>query len=222
MRDAVVMLNRVYQPNFRSHMILMNQSFRCSHNVTFQTFTMSPTSTVMQVRKAIFFHTVASSLRLGVGLHGLIPSNPSTTIGGLSRTMSTRLSPSPALGFMSASTTRRFFQTESEYHTVADETLEDVQDAVEGALEDARVEEFEVVLASGVLTMTLPPHGTWVLNKQTPNRQIWWSSPISGPRRYEYENGEWVFTRDDSHAMTLKQAIADEIFQIYQIQLDLE
>lgn len=121
-----------------------------------------------------------------------------------------------------ASETRRHFQTESEYHTVADETLEDIQDAVEGALENARLEEFEVVFASGVLTMTLPPHGTWVLNKQTPNRQIWWSSPLSGPRRYEHEDGEWVFTRDDSHSMTLKEAIADEVFQIYQIKLDLE
>mmetsp|Transcript_22812 Transcript_22812/g.40491 ORF Transcript_22812/g.40491 Transcript_22812/m.40491 type:complete len:93 (+) Transcript_22812:1664-1942(+) len=88
----------------------------------------------------------------------------------------------------------------------------------------APVEEFEVVLASGVLTMTLPPHGTWVLNKQTPNRQIWWSSPLSGPRRYEYEQdtGEWVYTRDDSHSMTLKQAMKEEFQQIYEIPLDLE
>ena len=24
-----------------------------------------------------------------------------------------------------------------------------------------------------------------MINKQTPNRQLWWSSPLSGPRRYE-------------------------------------
>lgn len=135
-------------------------------------------------------------------------------------TPSSKVPPFPTM--TKASETRRHFQTESEYHTVADETLEDIQDAVEGALENARLEEFEVVFASGVLTMTLPPHGTWVLNKQTPNRQIWWSSPLSGPRRYEHEDGEWVFTRDDSHSMTLKEAIADEVFQIYQIKLDLE
>ena len=29
-----------------------------------------------------------------------------------------------------------FFENESEYHTVADETLEDIQDAVEIAVED--------------------------------------------------------------------------------------
>ena len=68
---------------------------------------------------------------------------------------------------------QRFFQNESEYHCIADETLEDIQDAVEMALEDKGVADFDVTYASGVLTMVLPPHGTYVLNKQTPNRQIW-------------------------------------------------
>jgi frataxin len=114
------------------------------------------------------------------------------------------------------------FVSESEYHTVADETLEDIQDAVEMALEDrSPTDPYEVVFASGVLSMTLPPHGTWVLNKQTPNQQIWWSSPLSGPRRYEYVDGEWVFTRDESHSMTLKQAMVDEFQQIYGTTLDL-
>ena len=27
----------------------------------------------------------------------------------------------------------------------------------------------------------------YVLNKQTPNKQIWLSSPISGPSRFEYD-----------------------------------
>lgn len=67
---------------------------------------------------------------------------------------------------------RRYFESESAYHRVADETLDDIQDAVEVALEEHSSihDEYEVVLASGVLNMTLPPHGTWVINKQTPNR----------------------------------------------------
>ena len=134
----------------------------------------------------------------------------------------------------------QFFENESEYHTVADETLEDIQDAVEIAIEDSGddkisiddVDELEVVYASGVLTMTFPPHGTWVLNKQTPNRQIWWSSPISGPRRYEYDEdtSEWVYTRDsggggedgEKSTMTLTNAIKEELKQIYGIELELQ
>jgi len=72
--------------------------------------------------------------------------------------------------------------------------LEDHYDA-----ENAENEEDipEVNFASGVLTLYLPPHGTWIINKQTPNQQLWWSSPISGPRRYEYEeeSERWVYSR---------------------------
>jgi frataxin len=191
--------------------------------------TQSPSHQLMprgDIRRTASFHAAALTRGPNIRQNGLIPSNPlaGTTITGLLRpsAWSSTVQPRRTVVAEVGMTTRRFFQSESEYHTVADETLEDIQDAVEGALEDSKLEEFEVVLANGVLTMTFPPHGTWVLNKQTPNRQIWWSSPISGPRRYEHEDGEWVFTRDDAHGMTLKQAITDEVFQIYQIQLKLE
>lgn len=123
----------------------------------------------------------------------------------------------------------QYFDNESEYHIVADETLEDIQDAVEMAVEDNDIgvddEQPEVVYASGVLTMAFPPHGTWVLNKQTPNRQIWWSSPISGPRRYEYDpdSSEWIYTRSGENGgdETLSNAITEEFQEIYGIELDL-
>ena len=43
-----------------------------------------------------------------------------------------------------------------------------------------------MLLQQGVLNINLGKLGFWVLNKQSPNKQIWWSSPISGPRRYEH------------------------------------
>jgi frataxin len=93
----------------------------------------------------------------------------------------------------------RWFETEAEYHSVADEALEKIQDGIDDALDSTSIE-YELDNASGVLTLSLPPHGTWVINKQTPNRQIWWSSPLSGPKRYEYdpEHGEWSSTKDSS------------------------
>lgn len=43
-------------------------------------------------------------------------------------------------------------------------------------------------------------HGTFVINRQTPNRQIWLSSPQSGPKRFDYvpstDNeavGKWMY-----------------------------
>lgn len=122
------------------------------------------------------------------------------------------------------------FATEFEYHSVADETLEAIQDAVEIAIEDEcdlMDDEPEVTFASGVLTLSLPPHGTWVLNKQTPNQQIWWSSPISGPRRYEYDGKNWVYTRagegvaTGSNDDTLKGAMRAEFEQIYGVELQV-
>lgn len=43
-------------------------------------------------------------------------------------------------------------------------------------------------------------YGTYVINKQTPNKQIWLSSPRSGPKRFDYvpsasgsEHGYWIY-----------------------------
>jgi iron donor protein CyaY len=69
--------------------------------------------------------------------------------------------------------TRRYIGTENSFHSIADETLESMQDALDELFDSQTLIEFEVSLASGVLTLKLPPHGTWVINKQTPNRQIW-------------------------------------------------
>jgi frataxin len=66
----------------------------------------------------------------------------------------------------------RLFETEAEFHNVADEALETIQDTVDEMLEPKSID-YEINLASGVLTLKMRPHGTWVLNKQTPNRQIW-------------------------------------------------
>jgi len=45
---------------------------------------------------------------------------------------------------------------------------------------------WEVEYSSGVLTLSLGPHGTYVINKQPPNQQIWLSSPFSGPMRFSH------------------------------------
>ena len=62
---------------------------------------------------------------------------------------------------------------------------------------------------AGVLSITLPPAGTYIINKQPPNKQIWLSSPVSGPKRFDWVlegesmhqkegggQGDWVYLRD--------------------------
>ena len=78
---------------------------------------------------------------------------------------------------------RRWFNTEAEYHNVADEAMEHLQDTIEEVLEENGIE-VELSYASGVLTMALPPHGTYVLNKQTPNQ-------VSASRNLRVVIWEW-------------------------------
>lgn len=71
------------------------------------------------------------------------------------------------------------------------------------------------------MTLTFPPNGTYVINKQPPNRQIWLSSPITGPKRYNWvvlgESmsekqgsgiGDWIYIRDGS---SMTQLLASEL-----------
>lgn len=81
-----------------------------------------------------------------------------------------------------------------------DKALDALCDASEAVLEAADDDDYEINLDSGVLSLSLGARGSYVLNKQVPNRQIWWSSPLSGPMRYHWrgEREQWVNVRDES------------------------
>ena len=48
----------------------------------------------------------------------------------------------------------------------------------ERMVDDAGMEDADIELSQGVLTLNLGALGTYVINKQAPNRQIWVSSPV--------------------------------------------
>jgi len=86
--------------------------------------------------------------------------------------------------------------SEADFSLVADTTLEDIADSL---VDQADKPEYDIDLSQGVLTIELGPSlGTYVLNTQKPNRQIWMSSPTSGPWRYGWdeEDRAWKSTRD--------------------------
>ena len=83
-----------------------------------------------------------------------------------------------------------------DYVALADEALDNILEKAD-ELSDAR-DDVECELSSGVLTLKIAGTGTWGLNKQVPNRQLWLSSPVSGPCRYEYDGEKWTHTRDGS------------------------
>lgn len=104
---------------------------------------------------------------------------------------------------------------EHEFVNVADACLEHISERVAavGFSSDHAIMDFDAEFSQGVLTIALGAHGTYVLNTQTPNRQIWLSSPTSGPRRYAWHPGscEWLSTRDGS---SLRELLTSELSNV--------
>ncbi|KAF2236613.1 putative Frataxin like protein, mitochondrial, partial [Viridothelium virens] len=100
-----------------------------------------------------------------------------------------------------------------EYHEISDRYLEAVVAKLE-EMQESR-EDIDVEFSAGVLTVSIPAKGTYVINKQPPNKQIWLSSPITGPKRYDWVmrdgmqqkegtgEGTWIYLRDGSNLTDL-------------------
>lgn len=77
-----------------------------------------------------------------------------------------------------------------------------------------------VVFQGGVLTIDLGQYGTYVINRQSPNRQIWLSSPSSGPKRFDYivKEGVWMYRHS---GQTLHELLKEEFEHILGRQLKI-
>ncbi|XP_036953885.1 frataxin, mitochondrial [Acanthopagrus latus] len=110
--------------------------------------------------------------------------------------------------------------SEAEYEKLADETLDALAEYFEDLMDEAfTAADYDVVFSSGVLTVKVGgDHGTYVINKQTPNKQIWLSSPTSGPKRYSWTGERWVYTHD---GISLHQLLSEEFSIIFNKNIDL-
>ncbi|ALC49149.1 fh [Drosophila busckii] len=87
------------------------------------------------------------------------------------------------------------------YERVCAETLDALSDYFDELMEQTNdLPGSDVAYGDGVLTIKLgSAHGTYVINRQTPNKQIWLSSPSSGPKRFDFvtssgdNNGKWIY-----------------------------
>ncbi|XP_029916811.1 frataxin, mitochondrial [Myripristis murdjan] len=110
--------------------------------------------------------------------------------------------------------------TEAAYDKLADETLDALSEYFEDLADEPFTgRDYDVVFSSGVLTVKVGgDHGTYVINKQTPNRQIWLSSPTSGPKRYDWTGEHWVYAHD---GISLHQLLSGEFSIIFNLKMDL-
>ncbi|TKC45996.1 frataxin, mitochondrial [Monodon monoceros] len=106
------------------------------------------------------------------------------------------------------------------YERLAEETLDSLAEFFEDLADKPYTfEDYDVSFASGVLTIKLGGDlGTYVINKQTPNKQIWLSSPSSGPKRYDWTGRNWVYSHD---GVSLHELLATELTQALKTKLDL-
>eukprot|EP01137_Pigoraptor_chileana_P025498 Opistho-2@95079 len=84
--------------------------------------------------------------------------------------------------------------------------MENLTEVFEAIADDIESKEMDVSYSTGVLTVKLGNDlGTYVINKQSPNKQIWLSSPTSGPKRYDYDHNkrDWIYTHDRQSIHTL-------------------
>ncbi|KAI0015239.1 mitochondrial chaperone Frataxin [Xylariomycetidae sp. FL0641] len=132
-----------------------------------------------------------------------------TTPLTLRSAFSTNVRLSKSLSAEELKTARPAPLTDSQYHELADDYLEALLTQYE-IMQDVK-NDIDVEYSSGVMNVRVNGVGDYVLNKQPPNKQIWLSSPVSGPKRYDYvivsegqdqkqdtAVGDWIYLRDGS------------------------
>ncbi|KAH8351277.1 hypothetical protein KR084_007438 [Drosophila pseudotakahashii] len=135
-----------------------------------------------------------------------------------------------SIQFAESSANKRFFSSQNEteptldtatYERVCSDTLDALCDYFEELTENAsEVQGTDVAYGDGVLTVNLGrKHGTYVINRQTPNKQIWLSSPTTGPKRFDFVGtvaaGRWIYKHS---GQSLHELLQEEIPGILKAQ----
>ncbi len=82
--------------------------------------------------------------------------------------------------------------TESEFNELADAVFARIEQAI-----DASSTDIECSLNGGVLELEFDDGSKIIINRHTPNREIWLAAR-SGGFHYAWQDGRWLSRRDDS------------------------
>lgn len=122
----------------------------------------------------------------------------------------TLLATPPPVGYNDETSPRP--PTLEEFHGVASATVDALQEVFDELADGEPQHQLEVECDGDVLTISIGEVGvgpTFVLNKQTPSRQLWLSSPVSGPLRFDFcsMRAAWHGSRD---GMNLLDTLASD------------
>ncbi len=99
--------------------------------------------------------------------------------------------------------------TESEFLTLADATLSAIERALEYACDNSALD-VECSRSGNVLEIECINNGSKIIvNSQAPMQQLWLAAK-SGGFHYEYKDGLWRNTRDDSEFYTTLSAVVSQ------------
>ncbi|MFA1688460.1 iron donor protein CyaY [Candidatus Rickettsia barbariae] len=76
----------------------------------------------------------------------------------------------------------------SEFSKIAETTIAYIAEKIEEQDKEASI---DVDLQGDILNLDTDK-GVYVINKQSAAKEIWLSSPVSGPYHFFYEQGEWT------------------------------
>ena len=77
---------------------------------------------------------------------------------------------------------------ETTFHNIADETLENLSEALEDADDEGSL---EVDFEGGILNIEIASGKKYVINKHAAMKQIWMASPFSGASHFSYVGNRW-------------------------------
>lgn len=86
---------------------------------------------------------------------------------------------------------------DSQYHQLADDLLNQLQDSIDDIDFDLDYE-----TAGGILEVIFPNGTKIIINKQAPLHQIWVATKFNG-HHFEYKDGLWIDNRTDVELFTL-------------------
>ncbi|KAI9105649.1 Frataxin [Phlyctochytrium arcticum] len=110
--------------------------------------------------------------------------------------------------------------TTQEYHRLSSTTLDTMVEALELLLDTSANQpaNSDITFANGVMTLSLGDKGTYVVNKQPPNLQIWLSSPTSGPKRFDWDGSHWKCGKT---GVVLEDLLESELSKVFGEKVDL-
>ncbi|ABV38735.1 frataxin family protein [Shewanella sediminis HAW-EB3] len=106
--------------------------------------------------------------------------------------------------------------TDSEFHQLADEMFQAIDNAIEQAI-DEQDADIDIDASGNVLQLEFPDTSKIVINKQEPLHQIWVATKFGG-YHFSFVEGRWIDERNGGEFMPF---VIDSIQRQGDIQLSL-